>query len=417
MHVFNLALFVFGAVTLVLGLSAGIIKNRLYISEPIIAVASGILVGPAALGLFEPEQWGDPVCMLQEISRVTLAIALMTIALQLPDRYLSRSWKSLAVLLVLVMPCMWLFSALMAYWILDLSILTALLLGAIVTPTDPVLASSIVTGKLAEANLPAGLRHLLLAESGANDALAYALVMLPILLNQNHLMGALSQWGFKIILWKIGASIVLGALIGFGAGRLLNWIRKSPAADKTTLLTVSVSLALTVAGSIKLIHAEGLLAVFVAGLVMNRVIIGEFEESKQQLIENLKRFLDIPVFILFGLMLPWQAWYTMGISGIWLCLAILLLRRVPAILLFGSRLRCLRSRKQELFVGWFGPIGIAALYYANLSLAKGQNAIVWTAASLIIFTSIVFHGISATPLTQKIGKKSFSQITAKRSTR
>jgi NhaP-type Na+/H+ or K+/H+ antiporter len=257
---------------------------------------------------------------------------------------------------------------------------------------------------MAVSRLPADLRHTIIAEAGANDALAYPLVMLPILIHHLGWQAAAPRWAWETILWQVIGSTAFGAAIGYGAQRLLNRIRRSADADPLTLQTVSISLAVTVAGGVKLIHGEGLLAVFVAGLFLNRAISGEFNIAKKELNENLKRFLDIPVFILFGMVLPWRSWIDLGPAGPGLAVAVLVLRRLPAVLLLRSFLPTVGTRAEGAFMGWFGPIGIAALYYAHVALAEGEDAIVWHAGSLIIFASLLVHGASATPLTDWLGR-------------
>jgi sodium/hydrogen antiporter len=125
-----------------------------------------VLLGPAVFGLLESAGWGSQETILEQATRLTLAISLMGVALRLPERFPFRSWRSLAVLLGLVMPLMWLTSSLLVYVILGVPLLVALLVEALITPTDLVVSSTIVTGDVAEKNLPDRLRHTLSGESG-----------------------------------------------------------------------------------------------------------------------------------------------------------------------------------------------------------------------------------------------------------
>ncbi len=119
---------------------------------------------------------------MKQGARLAIAIQVMGVALRLPKAYPFTHWRSLAVLLGPVMLLMWLVSGLLVYLILGLPCWVAMLVGAVITPTDPVIATSIATGKVAEQNLPTRLRNLLSAESGANDGLGYPFVLLPILI-------------------------------------------------------------------------------------------------------------------------------------------------------------------------------------------------------------------------------------------
>jgi NhaP-type Na+/H+ or K+/H+ antiporter len=140
-----------------------------------------VLIGPAALGLLELAELGNETLILEEAALLTLGIALVGVALRLPVGYASSNWRLLVVLLGILMPLMWIVSGLLVYLILGLPFWVAVLIGAIITPTDPVVASSIVAGGVAERNLPSSLRCAISAESGFNDGLALPFVVLPVL--------------------------------------------------------------------------------------------------------------------------------------------------------------------------------------------------------------------------------------------
>ena len=108
---------------------------------------------------------------------------------------------------------------------------------------------------------------------------------------------------------------------------------------------------------------------------------------------------------MLGLVLPWQEWLQLGWKGLLVAIAVLLLRRLSAILILSPVMTRLKSVPDVLFMGWFGPIGVAALYYIHLSLHHTGIRDVWVVGSLIIVASIVAHGISATPLSQLYGKR------------
>src|SRR5919112_6358505 len=135
-----------GGLLLLLGMLGGILKERTPVSEPLIALIAGVLIGPAALGLLDLADIGDQTLILEEAALVTLGIALVGVALRLPVGYSSSNWRLLVVLLGIVMPLMWIVSGLLVYLILGFPFWVSVLVGAIITPTDPVVASSIVAG-------------------------------------------------------------------------------------------------------------------------------------------------------------------------------------------------------------------------------------------------------------------------------
>jgi sodium/hydrogen antiporter len=176
-----------GGLLLLLGMLGGILKERTPVSEPLIALIAGVVIGPAVLGLLDLADIGDQTLILEEAALVTLGVALVGVALRLPVGYSSGNWRLLIVLLGIVMPLMWLAGGFLVYLILGVPFWVAVLIGAIVTPTDPVVASSIVAGGVAERNLPAPLRHAISAESGFNDGLALPFVVLPVLVLTDRL--------------------------------------------------------------------------------------------------------------------------------------------------------------------------------------------------------------------------------------
>ncbi|PLS87050.1 MAG: sodium:proton exchanger, partial [Actinobacteria bacterium] len=144
----NVALTVIGGLVVVIGLFSEPLKRSL-LSATILALTAGILLGPSVFGLLDLSEWGKPEAILEQASRLTVAIGLMGVALRLPSGYVLSRWRSLLVLLGPVMLLMWLSSGLLAYLILGLPFWVAMLVGAVITPTDPVIASTIVTGEVA----------------------------------------------------------------------------------------------------------------------------------------------------------------------------------------------------------------------------------------------------------------------------
>ncbi len=124
--------------------------SELFPLRALFALLAGVLIGPAVFDLFDLTGLGEEETILEGASFVTLDVALVGVALRLPEGWSSRNWRLLGVLLGVLMPLMWLGCSLLAFLILGLPLWVALLIGAIATPTDPVVASTIVTGGVAE---------------------------------------------------------------------------------------------------------------------------------------------------------------------------------------------------------------------------------------------------------------------------
>jgi sodium/hydrogen antiporter len=402
---FYIALAAVGLLVLVLGLLSSTLKKTIF-AVPLLALLAGVAMGPAALGLLDPAAWElDTDLLLEEAARASMAIALMGVALRLPPRFLFRQWRSMAVLLGLVMPVMWLASALLSYGLLGTGFLLALLIGAVVTPTDPIVATAIVTGDVAERNIPEPVRHAISGESGANDGLAYPLVMLPALLLTLPAGEAWSRWLLQDLFVSVGAGLLYGVLLGLGAGYLLRKAEAKSMIDRHSFLAYTVALSLLTLAGGELLGVNGVLAVFAAGVAFDQMVGGHERAEEENVQEAFNQFFTLPIFVLFGLMLPWPAWFALGWNALLLPLAILLLRRLPALLLLRSAVPVLPQGRDAAYAGWFGPIGVAALLYASAAKTLTGEDLVWTVGSLVVFASVLVHGMSASPLTRFYGRR------------
>jgi NhaP-type Na+/H+ or K+/H+ antiporter len=391
-----------------LGATSGVVNEQLWISEPLACVLAGVAVGPLGAGLLHLTPAANTVdaAILRETARVTLAIAVTAAAMRLPAYWLRSNWRGLAVALGPGMLLMWLAGALVSAVTTGLPALGCLLLGAAIAPTDPVLSAPILSGRLAQRAVPADLRHAMNAESAINDGLGLPFVLLPILLMQQAPAAAGWEWVLHVLGWEIGGAVVAGAAAGWITARCMTWARGRPDADRASLLTVTISLALAVMAGVHLLGADEILAAFVAGAVLNNVNHGaKVQEHHERFSEALGRFFDLPVMILFGAALPWGAWSGLGWRGAAFAAGILLLRRLPAWLVLGWMMPWTRSWRSAVFAGWFGPIGAAALFYAMLIQDETGSTQFWPYISLAIGASVLAHGVSATPLTRLFGAR------------
>ncbi|ELY60007.1 Sodium/hydrogen exchanger [Natronococcus jeotgali DSM 18795] len=312
----------------------------------------------------------------------------------------------MAAILVPGMVGMWLVSGGLVYLLLGVPLWAALLIGAIVTPTDPVLAGTIVTGNTAAEYIPEPIRNLLTAESGANDGLAYPVVFLPILVLQHPPQRAISDWLLSTLLWEVGAAIVIGAAIGAAAGWIERESRRHEFLEETSLLSVTVALTFAVLGAVKLLGSDGILAAFAAGLLFNQFADATDEADEQKVQETMLRLFTFPIFVLFGTALPVEQWASLGVAGVILAASVLLLRRLPMVLVFRRAVSETDGDRDPLFAGWFGPIGIAALFYATVAHRILGSELVWGAVSLVVATSVLVHGVTSSPFTKLYGRAS-----------
>lgn len=393
---------------------------------PVISLLAGVAFSPHALNWIRPLQYanGDEQS-LENItfffSRLVLGVQLVIAGIQLPHRYLRTEWRSLCLLLGPGMTIMWLSASLLVWAMVPhLSFLHALAVGACVTPTDPVLSNSIVKGKFADKNIPPALQKIIIAESGANDGLGYPFLFLALYLIRYNGTGGEAEaahgiglwfgetWGYTIIL-----SVIYGVAVGWVAKELL-WICESRKyVDRESFIVFAITLALFITGTCGMIGSDDVLACFIAGNAFTWDDWFRKETEDDTLQPTIDMLLNISVFGWYGAVAPWPDFRTNDVIPIYrligLGILILLLRRLPMILLFRHGLREVESWTQALVMGFFGPIGVSAVFYLYVSLdflnkiivdgevredAQVLGEVIRIVVWFLAITSIVVHGLS-----------------------
>ncbi|WP_369131183.1 cation:proton antiporter domain-containing protein [Modestobacter roseus] len=361
------------------------------VSEPLLAMVLGVVVGPQVLGWIEIAD-ASRSTLVEETARVLLAVSLIGVALRYPVRRLRPIITPTTLLVTAGMAGMALLSAGVAWLVLGVPVALAALIGACITPTDPVLASSVVTGEPAEEHLPARTRQLLSAESGTNDGLALPLVLLGIALVLGESLGHAALDG----LYQVVVAVVIGAVVGLLAGRAVSFAQSRDDVSEGASLVFTLVLAIAVLGIARLANADGILAVFVAGLAYNVVVSQDDVGPQNTIDEGVNRYLVLPLFLLLGILLPWSAWGDLGWGVVVFPIAVLLLRRPPVLL---ALMRPLGLKLRDaVFLGWFGPVGVSALFYLSFSEEEGvTDPRLWAAGTLVVAASTLAHGVTSAP--------------------
>ena len=392
----------------VLGVAAvhGRLTRTAGLSGPLVALLLGVAAGPAGLGWVDPAAWGSVKEVMGPAALVTLAVGLMGTALRLPRRCVLRRdhLVTAATLLGPGMLLAWVTAAALAWACLGLDGWAAALVGAAVVPTDPVLASAIVSGPFAREHLPGRVRHAISFESGANDGLAVPLVALAVA-GVGGALATADGWGGWLtgnVLWEATAA----AFVGFALGRTAAWGlafgESHHAADETGTLAYGIALTAAVLGLAGLLGLSEPLTVFAAGLAFAWNLPGNERREEGDVQDAVNEFCLQPVFLLFGALLPWGGWADLGWGGATFAVLALLLKRPPWVWAMGAAklgwLPDLPDRRDRLFAGWFGPVGVAALFYAA-EFGEELPAL-WPAVSLTVALSTALHGATAAPLTR-----------------
>lgn len=356
-------------------------------------------------------------------TRVVLGVQLVLAGVQLPSKYLKTEWKSLALLLGPVMTTMWIVTSLLVFAMVPhISFLQALAVGACVTPTDPVLSNSIVKGKFADKNVPKELQKIIVAESGANDGLGYPFLFLPLYLIQyigshGDLDGkastAVGLWFGETLGYTIILSVIYGAVVGWVAKELLHWAEERKYVDRESFLVFAITLALFIVGTVGMIGSDDVLACFIAGNTFTWDDWFRLETMDDSFQPTIDMLLNVSIFIWFGAICPWAEFYHNDVIPIWrlaiLGLLVLLLRRLPVVFAMHKKIHQIEEKRQALFVGFFGPIGVSAAFYLYVSieflhtikvnddvrddaayLIEVMNVAIW----FLIICSVIVHGLS-----------------------
>ncbi|TQB73977.1 hypothetical protein MPDQ_005308 [Monascus purpureus] len=427
---FNIVCATLGGFISVFGLVSYLFKEKFYLSEALISMLAGVAFSPHAANFIRPMDYAMGSAQNLEsitmyFTRLVLGVQLVLAGVQLPKRYLQIEWKSLALLLGPGMAAMWIFSSLLIWAMVpNFTFLHSLVVGACVTPTDPVLSNSIVKGKFADKHVPVPLQRIIVAESGANDGLGYPFLFFGLYLVKFIGMGgmgtsgggagkAIGMWFYETWCYTVLLSIAYGIVVGWLSRELLHWAKKNNYVDRESFLVYALALALFIVGTCGLIGSDDLLACFIAGNVFTQDDWFRLETLDDSLQPTLDMLLNLAIFMWFGAVCPWSEFRHNDIIPIlrliFLGILILLARRMPIVLVMWKQIHQIENFAHATFVGFFGPIGVGAIFYLSVCreflreitvdgkvredaqrIYDAVNVIVW----FLVICSIVVHGLS-----------------------
>ncbi|KAI8979644.1 Sodium/hydrogen exchanger family-domain-containing protein [Mycotypha africana] len=395
---------ILGGFILLFGLCSLVIKERLYLSEASIAILCGIIFGPVCAKFVDISTWGNEDTISHEFSRVVIAIQVMAAGVALPKAYLRKELRSILILLGPVMTYMWLVSGLLVWAMIPgLNFLESLMISACFTPTDPVLANSIVQGKFAEKHVPTHVRHIISCESGANDGLGYPFLFLAIYLLEMDVGPAIGKWAYWIMAYNVLLAIVIGFIAGFIARKLLKYAVERKFIDKESFLVFAVALALFLMGVIGLMGSDDLFACFIAGNSFTWNDWFRVETEKAHLSEVIDLLLNLSIFVYIGATMPWALFSQ---PAVWrlivLAILVLFLRRLPIVVALYKFIPAIHNWREAVFTGWFGPIGVGAIFYLTVALESIPDSSPHVYARdllkpiiyFMVLASVVVHGIT-----------------------
>jgi NhaP-type Na+/H+ or K+/H+ antiporter len=375
---------------LIVGALASGLAQRSFLSLAALFVLAGFAVGD---GGFQWISFRAQSGLVEDLAYVALIVILFRDGLEVEGEMLQSAWHLPLRKLAIAMPLTAGIVALAAHVMIGLSWTEALLLGALLSPTDPVLTSNIVTNP----RVPRLVRHSLNLESGLNDGLALPAV-LTFLAALSSETGHFVWWRF--VLQDVGLGFLYGIVLGYGASLLMPREHNRPLehpipAHQKSLYALGVAFA-TYGLTVLEPRGNGFIAVFVAAIVLGvrrPDLRRHFEQRADEIVEIVK----LGIFVVFGSLLTLHALEDSGWAALGLVAATFLVARPLAvwIALTGTN----TDAQTRLFMGWFGPKGIATMTFSLLVLdqhiAHGQQ--IFDLAALVVFCSIILHGLTDTP--------------------
>jgi NhaP-type Na+/H+ or K+/H+ antiporter len=432
----HLVYIILGGFTTLFMLCSSVIKERLYIGEATVATLCGIIFGPHAANLINPASWGNVDLITLEFSRIVLVVQCFAVGVELPRAYMEKHWRSVTLLLIPVMTFGWLITSLFIWMLFSshLNWLDSLTIAACVTATDPVLASSVVgKGKFAK-RVPKHLRDLLSAESGCNDGMAFPFVYLALyLIKYRPDAGEVAyHWICYTILYECLFGAVYGVVIGYAARRAVRYAHEKDLIDRESFLVFYFVLALWCAGSGALLGLDDLLVGFACGVGFSND--GWFlEKTEESHVSNvIDLLINLAFFVYFGSIIPWELFNAPDVIGttpwrlVVLGLLVLFFRRIPIMLMLKPFIPDIKTWREALFAGHFGPIGVGGLFVAILARAELETdsttplaelpkegaegsdhlniiELIWPITCFLVIVSIIVHGSSVAVFT--LGKR------------
>ena len=367
------------------------------LSTPIVMLALGYVAFTLPLGLprIDPLEHGRATEYLTEFAVI---VALTGAGLKIDRRVGWRAWRSTWILLGITMPLSIGMAAALGWWAIGLAPATAIFFGALLAPTDPVLAGEVQVGPPGQgAENEGDVGFALTSEAGLNDGLAFPFTNAAIAMT---VAGTdpdawIVEWLLVDVLWKIGVGVGGGLLVGFVIGRLLF----GPALRLSRYTDGLVALAATLIsyGAVEAIGGYGFLAVFVAAYMIRDVERDHREhKSLHRFIEQVEHLALAAVLILLAGAVSGGILDALTLPAVLVAVALVFVVR-PLAGLFVLRSE-IPTRAQALTVAFFGIRGIGSLYYLahGLNEAPFEDAeLLWATATLTILISVFVHGVSS----------------------
>lgn len=378
------------------------------LSYPIVYVACGaaLMLLPLRFGSFDPLDQPD---VTERVAELAVIVALTGAGLKLNRSAGLRRWATAWRLIGVTMPLTILAAAALGMWLLGLTPAAALLLGAVLAPTDPVLAADVQVEEPEIAGA-AGDDHevpfALTAEAGINDGLAFPFTnaAIAMAIAGSDPSNWIIEWVAVDVAYKIIAGVAIGYLLGRGLAHVIFKLPTKRPLAETSEGMVILSSTLLVYGVAELAHGYGFLAVFVAAVVLrDSERDHEYHRVLHGFSDQAERILSAVLLLGLGAAAAGGLLGEVGWDAI-VCTALLLVVVRPVagmVAQWGTK----SPRHEKATISFFGIRGIGSIYYLAHGLNEapfGEAEKLWSVVALVILTSIVLHGVTSGPWMKRI---------------
>jgi NhaP-type Na+/H+ or K+/H+ antiporter len=377
------------------------------LSLPVVLVAIGALIFLTPLDLLDPDPRDHPE-ITERFTEFGVIVALMGAGLKIDRPFGWRTWSTTWRMLAIAMPVTIVLTAALGAVIGALPAATALLLGAVLAPTDPVLASDVQVGEPTldedlDDEAEDDVRFTLTSEGGLNDALAFPFVYGAIHVANEGLQPG--GWFVQWIAWDLVGRVLIGLVVGWLVGRLLGVVAFRPPGRLSALADtpqgfVAVSATLLAYGVTEILQGYGFLAVFVAAVVLRSAEPQhEIHAAMHGFIEQTENLLVVALLLLFGGalvtgILDGTTWRSVTIAA---ALVFVVRPLSGHMSLVGTRL----NRSERWAIAFFGIRGFGSVYYLAYAVGEAEfpdAGQLWVIVAIAMLISIAAHGITATPV-------------------
>ena len=391
-----LALFIF-----VYSIVAGRIE-RSAISGPMVFVVAGFLMGPFGFGWLKGDATSDD---LRTLADLTLALILFIDAANADTAILKRQFRIPSRMLILGLPGVIALGFGLAVLMFDgLSLYEAAILATMLAATDAALGKAVITNKA----VPAQIREGLNIESGLNDGICVPIVLFFIALAVGGAHGESEASALALVAQELGIGLAVGLSLAFVGALLMRWCMKQGWVTEIWMQVTVVGLAVASFAVAQSLHGSGYIAAFTGGLLFGFMA----KDATHKLVlaaEGTGETLALATWMLFGAIVIGQAFAQFSWDVVvYALLSLTVIRVVP---IFLSLVGTGESVSSRLFLGWFGPRGLASIVFAiiviNAEVPNGEFLALVVICTVLF--SLVAHGITAHPLARWLARKEASK--------